>query len=58
MAKKAIKRARTRSKLDDPKGARRSADALEVSARLEAVRRIRASEYRAGMDPRTRRPKR
>ncbi len=58
MAKKPIKGIRQRSNLDDPKGQRRSADSLEGSARLESVRRIKSAQYRAGMDPKTRRPKR
>jgi hypothetical protein len=58
MAKKPIKNPRLKSNLDDPKGQRRSADALEGSERLEAVRRIKTAQYRAGMDPKTRRPKR
>jgi hypothetical protein len=58
MAKKQNSSVRRRSNLDDPKGARRSADLIVGTERVENVRRIETAKYRAEIDPRTRRPKR
>jgi len=57
MAKKRIKRTQ-HPPVDDPKQARRSADALEGTERIENVRRIQTAQYRAAINPRTGRPKR
>jgi hypothetical protein len=58
MAKQRGKRKQTRAQLDDPKEDRRSGDALVGMERLEAIRRIQNAQYRAQLDPKTRRPKR
>src|ERR1700730_7470940 len=58
MAKKTIKNQRQRSKLDDPKGARRSMDAEMSYARREATGRIETTKYRAELDPKTGRKRR
>jgi hypothetical protein len=58
MAKKQNKKTQAHPPVDDPKQARRSADALEGTQRVENVRRIRTAKFRAEIDPRTGRPKR
>ena len=58
MAKKTVKNQRQRSKLDDPKGARRSMDAEMSYARREAKGRIETTKYRAELDPKTGRKRR
>jgi len=58
MAKKQNKKTQTHPRVDDSKQARRSADALEGTERIENVRRIQTAQYRAAINPRTGRPKR
>ena len=58
MAKKQNKKTQAHPPVDDPKQARRSADALEGTERIENVRRIQTAKFRAEINPRTGRPKR